>query len=86
MSERDRMLAEGPRVAPEPGTADDTGRKIVPQTTRRPTPPWVRVLPAVVVALFVAISAIVGGGHNWGWAVFVILAIVLQLLVRRRKR
>jgi anti-sigma factor RsiW len=84
MDEHERMLAEGPRVAPEPGAADDTGKRVVPQQSKG-TPSWLRVLPAVAVAVFVAATAIFGGGRNWGWAVFVVLAIALQLL-RRRKR
>jgi uncharacterized protein HemX len=84
MNERERLLAEGPRVAPEPPTADDSMRTTptTPRPSPAPTAPQDRAkkLPRGLVRLFplavfgVVLAANAGAGK---YAVWVIVAIAL---------
>jgi hypothetical protein len=91
MSERDRMLAEGPRVAPEPRTAGTTAgpvsdRPVVP--TGRPSPSFpfslVRLMPLAVLALFL-LASFTGLGR-FAWILFVALGVLTAVLRRRKAR
>ena len=91
MNERDRMLAEGPRVAPEPRAAGTTTtaapvaeRPVLP-TGRSSFPfPLARLVPLAVVALF--LLAGVAGLGRFAWIVFVVLGVITALLRRRKAR
>src|SRR4029077_5479488 len=82
MNERDRLLAEGPRVAPEPASADESGR-IVPSSRKR-SPSWIRFAPAAAVGLVVLVSSAAAGHADWIWVAFVVIAIALQVYRRRK--
>jgi len=77
-TEHDRLLAEGPRVAPEPPTALEGGPAATPDSRPRPTRAptggarrgrgarpiqWRAWLPILFVAL--AISGSAGRGYAW---------------------
>jgi hypothetical protein len=93
MNERERLLAEGPRVAPEPPLADGSMR--TPPTTPRPSPGpaapqdgtkkiprgLVRLFPLVVFGVVLAANA--GAGK---YAVWVIVAIALGTILLRFMR
>ena len=92
MNERDRMLAEGPRVAPEPPTADGSvltppSPKPLPSTPasrdRAPKlpPGLMRLFPIGLFALVLAANA--GAGK---YAVWVIVPIALAAIVIRLMR
>jgi hypothetical protein len=114
--EHDRLLAQGPRVAPEPRLATDDGKLVRapasqpvavapaattsadnPSSSERPsrlararsgTSPtlWRRVIPLLVVALFISGRAL-GGSHARA-AVFGIFAVVVvtAILVRKARQ
>jgi hypothetical protein len=89
MSERDRMLAEGPRVAPEPRAAGATTdvapeRPVLP--TGRPSGPFplARLVPLAVLALFL-LAGFTGLGR-FAWIVFVALGLLTALARRRKAR
>jgi hypothetical protein len=89
MNERDRMLAEGPRVAPEPGTAATTAapaadRSVLP--AGRPSFPFplARLVPLAVLALFL-LAGFTGLGR-FAWIVFVALGLLTALARRRKAR
>jgi hypothetical protein len=87
MNERDRMLAEGPRVAPEPPTAGTTAgpvekARVVPAGRASFPLPLVRLVPLAVLAVFL-LASFTGLGR-FAWVVFVAAALIAAL-VRRRK-
>jgi hypothetical protein len=89
MTERDRMLAEGPRVAPEPRTTVATAapaseRPVVP--TGRPSSrfPLARLVPTAVFALFL-LASFTGLGR-FAWIAFLVLAVPTALLRWRKAR
>ena len=92
MNERERLLAEGPRIAPEPPTAD--GFAVPPQETpksSRPAPQdGGRKVPSGLVRLFpigvfaVVLAANAGAGKYALW-VIVPLAVGLTLFRLARK-
>jgi len=94
MDERERMLAEGPRVAPEPPPAESgfgfeapkpvvetpTGR--VPPT-RRAQLPFLRLIPLAGFALFVLVSA---AGYRQYAFLFLAAGIGISMFLRTRAR
>jgi hypothetical protein len=89
MNERDRMLAEGPRVAPEPRAAGTT--TAAAPVAEQPVPPtgrsWLsfplaRLVPPAAVALF--LLAGVAGLGRFAWIV-VVAVVVITAFLRRRK-
>jgi hypothetical protein len=89
MNERDRMLAEGPRVAPEARTAGTTALAVADQpglpTGRSSFPlPPARLVPLAVVAFFLVASFI--GLGRFVWIVFVAGAVITALQRRRKAR
>ena len=94
MNERDRMLAEGPRVAPEPNAAGTTTaaapvaerpvvERPVPSTGRSRLPlPLARLVPPATVALF--LLAGVAGLGRFAW-IAVVAVVVITAFLRRRK-
>jgi MYXO-CTERM domain-containing protein len=81
-SELDRMLAEGPRVAPEPPVVSDNGSVVAPSPGRGkrrreiPRDGAARVTGARPLLarlwlpiLFAAIVISSAGGHDYGWGV-----------------
>jgi hypothetical protein len=89
MNERDRMLAEGPRVAPEPTAAGATpGPAPEPPVlpTGRPSPPFplARLVPLAVLVLFL-LASFTGLGR-FAWIVFVAVALLAALARRRKAR
>jgi hypothetical protein len=95
MNERDRMLAEGPRVAPEPPTADGSvltpqSSKPLPSTTasqdraRKMPPGLMRLFPIGLFAVVLAANA--GAGKYAVWVIFPIaLAAILTRLIRKAR-
>ena len=93
MDDRERMLAEGPRIAPEPQTADTAPAVAAPRapaarperSPRSPSlgsRPWlVRLLP---FGLFAAVIGAQGLGR-YGWVV-IIAAVGIAALVRAAHR
>jgi hypothetical protein len=98
--DRDRMLAEGPRMAPEPPTVDGGTAGVVPskEPLRMPGPsmprgrrrgprPWYgRVVPLAVIAAL-AIGRAVGSGHGSGilFALLPVVAVLVYYFVRRAR-
>ena len=101
MNERDRMLAEGPREAPEPATAEAmTSGDVspVPAPTSAPAPApsrrtrtrggrpaWLRLVPIALIAILTGVRAL-GDGFGGYIVVGVILAVGLIEYLRRRSR
>ena len=98
MNDRDRMLAEGPREAPEPLTAEAmvAGRTAAPAPTCAPEPapastrrrvrsPWLRILPIALIAALTGARAL-GDGFGGLAVAGVILAVALIEYLRRRAR
>jgi hypothetical protein len=95
--ERERMLAEGPREAPEPATAEATASGDTPPApapaqaparrtrTRGGRPPWLRFVPIALVAILTGARAL-GDGFGGYIVVGVILAVGLIEYLRRRSR
>ena len=97
MNERDRLLAEGPRVAPEPPTADGAAAVTPtppapladppPSTTkpaRRSPGPWMRVLPIGVFGIVLAANA--GLGKHAIWVIIPAIALLFGLRTFARRR
>ena len=80
MNEHDRMLAEGPRVAPEPGMADAKPSvkppRTVPRGIRRLAGP--AIFLGVIAANSIGFDAV--GAY---FALFAIAVVVVLSLVRR---
>jgi hypothetical protein len=95
VNDRDRMLAEGPREAPEPLTAEamGSGRSPAPAPEAPPAPgrrragrsPWLRILPIALIAALTGARAL-GDGFGGLAVAGVILAVALIELLRRRAR
>ena len=91
MNERDRMLAEGPRVAPEPPTADGpvVGSASPPRSSSPPRG-WSiprglgRLIPFAVFAVVLAANA--GGAGKYAFWVIAPIAILVTVIQARRKR
>jgi hypothetical protein len=97
MDDRERMLNEGPREAPEPPTADAwTAGDAARPATRAPAPPstrpggrrgrsfsWYRFVPIVLVAALTGGRAL-GDGFGGLIVVGVIVAVGLIEYIRRR--
>ena len=95
MNERDRMLAEGPRVAPEPPTAD--GSAPTPAKPSRPSPSpaqagtpkvprgLMRVFPLVLFGVVLAANAGAGKYAFWVIVPIAVGAIVIRLVRKGRK-
>ena len=95
MNERDRMLAEGPRVAPEPPTADGS----VPKTPKpqRPSPTgsqdgaWkvprglMRLFPLVVFGAVLAANAGAGKYAVWVIVPIAVGAMLIRFVRKARK-
>jgi hypothetical protein len=94
MNERDRMLAEGPRVAPEPPTADgfapiDSPAPPAPtaRTSRNAQAPrgLLRLLPIGIFAVVLAANA--GAGKYAIWVIVpVAIAVTVIQQVRKGRR
>ena len=89
MNERDRMLAEGPRVAPEPPTAAPAAgplekAPVVPSGRTSFPLPLVRLVPLAVLGLFL-LASFTGLGR-FAWVVFIGAALITTLLRRRKAR
>jgi hypothetical protein len=94
MSERDRMLAEGPRVAPEPHAAGTTTTTAAPLAEPPVLPPgrsrWsfplplARLVPPAALALF--LLAGVAGLGRYAWIAVVALTVITAFLRRRKAR
>ena len=92
MNERDRMLAEGPRVAPEPRAAGTTTAPVAPAAELPVLPagrssfplPLARLVPPAALALF--LLAGVAGLDRFAWIVVVALVVVTAFLRRRKAR
>ncbi len=89
MNDRDRMLAEGPRVAPEPPLADGTPLTPAQPSGRGPTDrartvswPVRRLLPFAFFGVVVAANAGLGKYALW---VLVPIALAAFLVQRRRR-
>ena len=100
MSDRDRLLAEGPREAPEPLTAEamTSGRapaapprtapppkSTAPGPSRRGRSPWLRILPIALIAALTGARAL-GDGFGGLAVVGVIAAVAVIEFLRRRAR
>jgi hypothetical protein len=100
VNERDRMLAEGPREAPEPSTVEatasgdgDASAAPAPSPAPEPAPrtrsggrsQWLRLLPIALVAIVTGVRAL-GDGFRGYILVGVILAVGLIEYLRRRSR
>jgi hypothetical protein len=99
VTDRDRMLAEGPREAPEPLTAEamGSGRSPAPSAARAPEAPpapggrragrspWLRILPIALIAALTGARAL-GDGFGGLAVAGVILAVALIEYLRRRGR
>ena len=97
MNEHDRMLAEGPRVAPEPPTADgfapidSSAPPASPSTTapanRNSQVPrgLLRLLPIGIFALVLAANAGAGKYAIWVIVPVAIAATVIQFVRKGRK-
>jgi hypothetical protein len=93
MNERERLLAEGPRMAPEPATADGSmlTTPTMPRPSPAPTAPQNRPkkIPRGLVRLFplalfgVVLAANAGAGK---YAVWVIVPIVAGAILFRSMR
>jgi hypothetical protein len=93
MNERDRMLAEGPRVAPEasaagatPAAAPVAERPVLPTGRSRfsfPLP-LARLVPPAALALF--LLAGVAGLGRFAWVAVVVVSVIAALLRRRKAR
>ena len=89
MDDRDRMLAEGPRVAPEPSTATPTStsapaaRAVAPLWKR-----WYEVWRPQILSFGPAILQIVfwPSAPQWVTWTLVLLGFVYAMVVRRRAR
>jgi len=99
MNERDRMLAEGPRVAPEPPTADGFAPTAPAASPPGPSPPpavsrkreWNmplnlrRLIPLAVFGVVVASNA--GAGKHALWVIVpVALSAILFAFIRKRRK
>jgi hypothetical protein len=95
MNERDRMLAEGPRVAPEPPTADGSVLTSTPTPTPSPakTTPQdrakkmprglMRLFPLALFGLVLAANA--GAGKHALWVIVPIaVSAILFRFIRKR--
>jgi hypothetical protein len=98
VNERDRMLAEGPREAPEPMTAEAMASGSAPAAPPRTAPPpgapsrrrggrspWLRILPIALIAALTGARAL-GDGFGGLAVVGVIAAVALIEYLRRRAR
>jgi hypothetical protein len=97
MNERDRMLAEGPRVAPEPPTADGFAPIDSPAPPASPAPTartsrnaqvprgLLRLLPIGIFALVLAANAGAGKYAIWVIVPVAIAATVIQHVRKGRK-
>jgi len=95
VNQRDRMLAEGPREAPEPLTAEAMAAgpsparapeaPSAPGRRRAARSPWLRVLPIALIAALTGARAL-GDGFGGLAVVGVILAVALIEYLRRRAR
>jgi Flp pilus assembly protein TadB len=99
VNERDRMLAEGPREAPEAATAETMATGDAPPApapapapsparrarTRGGRSPWLRLVPIALVAILTGVRAL-GDGFGGYIVVAVILAVGLIEYLRRRAR
>jgi hypothetical protein len=95
MNERDRMLAEGPRVAPEPPTADSSVLKT--PITPRPSPAGsqdrglkvprglMRIFPLAVFGLILAANAGAGKYAFWVIVPIAVGATVIRFVRKGRK-
>ena len=89
MDDRDRMLAEGPRVAPEPPSA--TATSMSAPATRTGDRVWRRVYEAwrpMILSFGPAILQIVfwPSASEWVTWTLVLLGFVYAMVVRRRAR
>ena len=100
MNDRERMLAEGPREAPEPMTAEGVSSAPAPPPAARPSAPaapaapgrprlrssaWYRIIPIALIAALTGARAL-GDGFTGLAFVGVILAAGLIEYLRRRSR
>jgi hypothetical protein len=93
MNERERLLAEGPRVAPEPPMADGSMRTTptTPRPSPAPTAPQDRAktIPRGLVRLFplLVFGAVLAANAGAGkYAVWVIVAIAFGTILLRFAR
>ena len=99
MNQRDRMLAEGPRVAPEPPTADGFAPMAPADSSPRPAPsPAVsrkrewnmpvslqRLIPLAIFGVVLASNA--GAGKHALWVIVPIAAsAILFRYIRKRSK
>ena len=80
MNEHERLLAEGPRVAPEPDAVSSMGTAVEPakpraETTRRRTGlSWPRLIPVVAFVGFVIAQGTGLGRYAFG--IFIAVAVI----------
>jgi hypothetical protein len=87
MNEQERMLAEGPRVAPEPGTAagsvvEPAKRDVEPAKPRGRVVSWYRLIPVVAFGGFLIAQGTGLGKYAFG---FFVAAAVVSMFFRSRK-
>jgi hypothetical protein len=86
MNERERMLAEGPRVAPEASTVSGTGSVVEPAKqkvvgTKRKGFSYYRLIPVVAFGGFLLAQSTGFGKYAFG--IFVAAAVVSMLFRSR---
>jgi hypothetical protein len=90
MNERERMLAEGPRVAPEPPSAtpstvaDTAAKPDAPPRTRAARRPIARLIPLAIFGVYLLANRYGAGSYAfWVFPAFVACAIAVRAIRKR---